>query len=214
MNQKAFDLMSYGMYVISTKQGDDVGTCVVNTLAQATVGPAQVLVTINKQNHTEQVLEKAGRFEAVVLSQNAMQELIGDFGFHSSKDTDKFARWEHAEDGHGIPYLTEQTAARFSCRVVNKMDAGSHMVFLAEVEEAEETGGELPMTYSYYHKVRKGLTPPKASSYRPEPATGFRCRICGYVLESDTVPDDFICPICGRSKEFLERIEPGQEGGN
>ena len=210
---KAFEMMSYGLYVISTKHGDEVAACVVNTLMQATVTPAQVLVTINKQNYTEQLLEKAGRFEAVILSQAAMQELIGTFGFSSSKDTNKFEKWEHRDSQKGIPYLTEQTAAHLSCRVVSKMDAGSHVVFLAEVEDAELTLGEIPMTYAYYHKVRKGLTPPKASSFQPETSTGYRCRICGYILEGDTVPDDFICPICGRGKEFLEKITPEQGGG-
>ena len=213
MDSKAFEMMSYGLYVISTKQGDEVAACVVNTLMQATVMPAQVLVTINKQNYTEQLLEKSGRFEAVVLSQSAMQELIGTFGFSSSKDTDKFEKWEHSISQSGIPYLTEQTVAHLSCRVVSKMDAGSHVVFLAEVEDAQLTLGEIPMTYAYYHKVRRGLTPPKASSFRPEPSTGYRCRICGYILESETIPDDFVCPICGRGKEFLEKVTPEQDVG-
>lgn len=213
MDLKAFDKLSYGLYVVSAKNGEETAACVVNTLAQATVMPARVVVTINKQNCTEQVIERSGRFEAVVLCQSAMMELIGAFGFCSSRDGDKFAKWSHAEDSHGIPYLTEQVAARFECRVIDKMDAGSHVVFLAEVEEAQTMGAEGPMTYAYYHGVRKGLTPPKASSYQPAPAKGYRCRICGYILESDTLPDDFVCPICGRGKEFLERIEPETEGG-
>lgn len=208
MDSKAFQMMSYGLYIISTKNGTEEAGCVVNTLAQATSTPARVLVTINKENYTEQLLEKSGRFEAVVLSQSAPQELIGTFGFASSKDTDKFENWEHTTDEYGIPYITEQTAARFSCKVLDQMDAGSHIVFLAEVEEAEQTPEEIPMTYAYYHKVRKGLTPPKASSFQPEPApvAGYRCKICGYILESETIPDDFVCPICGRGKEFMELI--------
>ncbi|MEG2483552.1 MAG: flavin reductase, partial [Lachnospiraceae bacterium] len=72
--------------------------------------------------------------------------------------------------------------------------------------DAEVLDDAVPMTYAYYHTVKKGMTPPKASSYNPEPAKGYRCKICGYVLESTTIPEDFICPICGRGKEELETI--------
>ena len=62
------------------------------------------------------------------------------------------------------------------------------------------------MTYAYYHKVKNGVTPPKASSYMPEEKKGFRCKICGYVLEADSVPDDFKCPICGQGKDQMEKL--------
>ena len=63
------------------------------------------------------------------------------------------------------------------------------------------------MTYAYYHQVKKGVTPPKASSYQaPRKVKGFRCRICGYVLEADELPAGFVCPICGRSAEYFDRI--------
>lgn len=210
MNFNAFDKMSYGLYVISTQSGGKVAACVVNTLTQATVMPTHMVVTINKENYTEQLLEQSGLFEAVALSQSAMTELIGAFGFVSSRDSDKFAKWAHETDENGIPYLTEQVVARFSCKVIDMMDAGSHMVFLAKVLDAKDMGGDSPMTYAYYHKVRKGITPPKASSYVPDPAVGYRCRICGYVLESETFPDDFVCPVCGRGKEHLEKIKADQ----
>ena len=207
MDIKAFDKMNYGLYIVSTKSGDQTAGCVVNTLTQATVQPARLLVTIHKDNQTERLIEESGVFAAVALAQSAQMELIGDFGFRCSRDLDKFSNWAHAEDENGVPYLTEQTVAQYSCRVVGKLDAGTHMVFLGEVQEAQVLGDEDAMTYAYYHLVKKGLTPPKASSYRPEPAVkGYRCKICGYVLESDTLPEDFICPICKRGSEAFEPV--------
>lgn len=32
----------------------------------------------------------------------------------------------------------------------------------------------------------------------------FVCKVCGYVHESDELPDDFICPMCGVSAENFE----------
>lgn len=207
MNTKAFQKLSYGLYLISTKNGEKTAGCVVNTLTQATSSPARVTVTINKDNFTAKMLLESGVFAAVALAQSATMELIGAFGFHSSADTDKFGGFATGTDGSGVPYVKEQAVARLSCKVVDRMDAGTHYVFLADVLDAEVLEDSEPMTYSYYHLVKKGVTPPRASSYVAEPAaTGYRCKICGYVLESDAVPDDFVCPVCGQGKEQLEKI--------
>ncbi|MEF9839624.1 MAG: flavin reductase [Lachnospiraceae bacterium] len=204
MNKKSFQKVSYGLYLISTKDHERSSGCVINTFAQVTSEPAQVTIAINKDNYTTQVIQESGYFTCVVLSQSATMELIGAFGFHTSKDYDKFKGFETSIDLNGIPYVKEQASARFSCKVINQMEVGSHIVFLAEVQDAEVLDDAVPMTYAYYHTVKKGMTPPKASSYNPEPAKGYRCKICGYVLESTTIPEDFICPICGRGKEELE----------
>ena len=105
-----------------------------------------------------------------------------------------------------MPYVAEQTVARFSCKVIDEVDLGTHILFVGEVLSAERLSDEEPMTYAYYHKVKKGVTPPKASSYQPKAVKGWRCKVCGYVLESDTIPDDFVCPICGQGREQFEQI--------
>lgn len=206
MKWKAFEKLSYGLHLITAKSGEKAGGCTVNTLIQVTSDPVQVTAAINKENYTAQLIRDSGYFTGVVLSQTAGMELIGAFGFHCSKDYDKFSGFETKTDKNGIPYVCEQVVARFSCKVVDTMDAGSHWIFLAEVQEAEVMDENEPMTYAYYHTVKKGKTPPKASSYRPEPAKGYRCLICGYILEADAVPEDFVCPICGAGKEYMEKI--------
>ena len=206
LDLKAFQKITYGVYLVSSRCGDISSGCVVNTLTQVTTSPAQVTIAINKQNYTTEIIRKSGRFTAVVLSQSAMMELIGRFGFHCSRDTEKFESFRTRVDESGVPFVCEQASARFSCKVVSSMDAGTHIIFLGEVEAAEVLDSTGPMSYAYYHQIKTGVTPPRASVYQPEPAKGYRCRICGYVLDSDTVPDDFVCPICGRGKEHLEKI--------
>ena len=208
MDTKALWKMSYGLYIISAKNGEKAGGCVVNTMIQVTSEPLQVTVTINKENYTAGLIQESGYFTGIALAQSATMELIGAFGFQSGKDKDKFEGFETKTDLNGIPYVCSQAAARFSCKVKNTMDVGTHIVFLGEVVDAEVLSAEEPMTYAYYHTVKNGVTPPKASSYIPEPekAKGYRCKICGYILESDTIPEDFKCPICGRGKEELEKL--------
>lgn len=166
MDKKAFYKLTYGLYIVSASfEGKDSG-CVVNTLMQVTSEPAKVSVAINKNNFTEQQIEASLRFTAVALTQDADIKLIGAFGFKSSRDTDKFAGVEFRRDEYGVPYITQSAAARLSCRVIDKLDLGSHMMLIAEVEDAEVLSEEEPLTYAYYQKFKKGTTPKNAPSYQ------------------------------------------------
>ena len=225
MDTKAFRSLSYGLYIVTATDGGKNSGCVVNTFGQVTSKPAQVSVAINKENFTCKVVESAGVFEASVLTQSATMELIGRFGFRSSADTDKFADTAHSTDELGIPYVTEHAAARFRVKVVNQVDLGTHILFIGQVEQAERLSDEAPMTYAYYHEVKGGKTPPKASSYEqpsaqdeeaapaqpeaeaPAPRYGWQCKICGHIVETDELPDDFKCPLCGMGKEMFKRIQ-------
>lgn len=207
MNQKAFFKLSYGLYIISTHvDGVDAG-CVANTLHQVTSSPAQLAVTLNKDNYTEQLIEKAGRFTAVVLSENCDMELIKNFGFTSSKYHAKFTSCSYGRDMHGLPYPNKHVSARFSLKVVQTVDLGTHVMFIAEVEEAEVVAEEDVMTYAYYHQVKNGSTPKNAPSYQEKSEkSGWRCTICGYIYEGDPLPEDFICPLCGAPASVFEKL--------
>lgn len=208
MDEKALFKLSYGLYIISSSfEGKDAG-CVVNTLHQVTSSPIQVSVAVHKDNVTQQIIDQAKRFDAVVLTQDVDMDVIGTFGFHSSKDINKFEKVSYQRDQTGIPYVNEHVAARLSCRVVNQLDVGSHMMFIAEVEEAEVLSQEEVMTYAYYHQVKNGTTPKNASSYQAteEVKKGWRCTICGYIYEGDPLPTDFVCPICGAPASVFEKL--------
>ena len=223
IDQTAFHSLSYGLYIIASRAGETRAACVANTFQQVTSSPLQVSVTLNKENATTRVVQEAGRFTASCLSQDAAMELIGTFGFHCSDDRDKFAEWEAAEDAAGVPYVAEQCVARFSARVVQTLDVGTHIMFVGEVEEAERTCSGDPMTYAYYHQVKGGKTPPKASSFLPDdlqtasaskggpeaatPKFAWRCTVCGHIEYVDELPDDFVCPVCGVGKDMFEKIE-------
>ena len=85
MDPKAFFKLSYGLYIISTEADGKQAGCIANTFNQVTSSPAQVSVTLNKDNATEQRIEKSGKFAVTVLQQSADMELIGRFGFHANK---------------------------------------------------------------------------------------------------------------------------------
>lgn len=234
INKAAFRSLSYGLYVISTKDGDRPVGCIANTFAQVTSTPLQVIVALNKENATTGVVQMTRRFAVCCLSQDATIDLIGTFGFHCSDSYDKFATCAVSYDGAGIPYVAEQCVAHFSVRVVNSMDVGTHILFVGEVEEAWKENNDTPMTYAYYHQVKGGKTPPKASSYLPlddvvasslsetdasvsdigmasgeasAPKIAWRCPMCGQLEYVDTLPDGYVCPICGVGGDLFERVE-------
>lgn len=171
MDTRAFYKMSYGLYIISTTfDGKNCG-CVVNTLEQVTSTPAKVAVAINKDNYTAKILMKSKVFAGVVLTEQADMNLIGEFGFKTSEKVDKFQKFATEVDINGVPYITQSVAARISAKVIDTLDIGTHILFVGEVVDAEVLANDEVMTYSYYHKVKKGTTPPKASSYNKTPDT-------------------------------------------
>lgn len=220
IDKKAMRSISYGLYLVSSHVGDKVAGCTVNTFAQVTSEPLQVSVALNKGNHTTSVVQEAGTYTAVSLSENAAIDLIGKFGFFSSRDVDKFEPYRVGKDCEDHSYVSEQVVARFTVRVTDSIDLGTHILFIGEVIETEVLSSDAPMTYAYYHQVKGGKTPPTAPSYlgdgddapaassTGEPAKhAWRCTVCGHIEYVDELPDDFVCPICGAGKDQFERIE-------
>lgn len=165
MDASALFRFSSGLYVVSADDGERPGACLVNTGLQLTSSPLQVSVTVNKQNFTEGVIERAGHFALAVVDETADMLFVGRFGFRSSADEDKFDGIESAVAATGDPYPTDHVCSYVACRVVKTLDVGTHVVFVGEVVDAANLSGEAPMTYAYYHGTLKGKTPPKASSY-------------------------------------------------
>lgn len=229
IDTKAFRSISYGLYLISSHADGELAGCVVNTFAQVTSKPLQVSVALNKENHTTDLVLKSGRYAAVCLSEHASMELIGTFGFHHSREVDKFESFSIKKDSQGLPFVAEQILARFSVSVSDTFDLGTHILFIGTVEEAEVLSTERPMTYAYYHEVKGGKTPPRASGYiaeldgdaasdasaqsgdgsvqKPGGSIAWRCTVCGHIEYVDELPDDFICPVCRAGRDKFERIE-------
>ena len=206
MDLQAFYKLTYGLYIVSSFKGEKPAGCIINTAVQVTADPVQLAVTVNKKNYTAEAIQQSGYFTVAALTQNADMDLIGTFGFHSSRDTEKFENFRCKRDENGVLYVLNHTAARFSCKVVQTVDLGTHIMFIGEATGAETLSDEPLMTYEYYHKVKKGGTPKNAPSYKREqeaiPAKkGFRCTVCGYILEADELPADFKCPICGQGAD-------------
>ncbi len=211
MNKNAFRSLSYGVYIISTLDGERPTGCVANSVMQITSAPATIAVSMNHDNYTNSCIKKSGKFAISILTEESDPELIGQFGFQSGKDIDKF---------DGIEALKKEEISVISdacgyivCKVIDQMETATHTVFLGEVLDADVLKKEEPMTYAYYHKVVKGKSPKNAPTYIPDEVEEkaeeekWVCSICGYVYEGTTpfeeLPGDFKCPICKQPKEVF-----------
>ena len=165
MDVSALFKFSSGLYVVSADDGERVGACLVNTGLQVTSSPLQVSVTVNKENFTEGVIERAGHFSLAVVDESADMLFVGRFGFRTSATEDKYDGISSATATTGDPYPTERVCSYVACNVVQTLDVGTHVTFVGEVVDAGNLSDVAPMTYAYYHGTLKGKTPPKASSY-------------------------------------------------
>ena len=166
MDLSAFFKMSYGLYVVSAEADGQRAGCVINTAVQVTSQPPRVSVAVNKENVTAGVIEAAGAFTVTAIDKTADMPYIGNFGFRSSDTYDKFEKYGCEASAVGSPYSPEHVCALLACRLVDTVDVGTHLLFIGEVVDAQVLSDEEPLTYSYYHAVLKGKTPPKASSYQ------------------------------------------------
>lgn len=200
MDNNALFKIGYGLYTLTANDGNKDNGCIINTVMQVTSSPLVIVIGVNKQNYTHDMIMKTRKFNVSVLTTKSQFSIFKNFGFQSGKNVDKFANFKQVErTENGILYITENTNAYLSGKVLETIDFGTHTLFKAEVVDAKTLSDEETLTYSYYHKHVK-------PAQRPVEKSGWRCKICGYVYEGDPLPEDFICPICKHGAADFEKI--------
>lgn len=199
--------ISYGLYIIGANDGGRLVGCVANTVVQITSENPTIAISLNKNNYTYQIIKESKKFSVNILSEEVKPELIGTFGFQTSKEVDKYTEI-HYELIQGLPVIKEKCSGTLLCDVIDMVDMDTHVIIIASLKDAVRNEMLTPMTYSYYHKVIKGKAPKNAPTYQKEeteakPTTSYVCSICGYIHEGDISeePEDYICPICKAAKD-------------
>lgn len=204
LDPTALFTLSYGLYVLTAREGGrDLG-CIVNTVTQLTENPTRIAVSVNKQNFTNEVIQRTGLFNVSVLTEAAPMDLFRHFGFQSGRDVDKFAGRTDPTSENGLRYIGGPANALISGKVEQAIDCGTHMLFIALVTEARKLSDAPSMTYAYYFANVKPKPQPKPAQEKPR--RGFVCRICGYFYEGDELPPDFICPLCKHGAADFEPV--------
>lgn len=168
MNTKALHMISYGLYVIGSRKGDRINGQICNTVVQVSSEPPIISACINKENLTHEYIEDSGVFSASILAQDTPLNLIGRFGFKSGRDIDKFDGINYKLGETQAPIALDNTLAYLEAKVINSVDVGTHTIFIGDLVDAEVIAEGEPMTYAYYHLVKRGTTPKTAPSFHKD----------------------------------------------
>ena len=194
--------ISYGLFILSARDGDKDNGCIINTVTQITDNPIKISIAVNKANLTHDMVVNSREFNVSVLTESAPFSLFQNFGFQSGRNTDKFAGYdENLRTSNGIRYLAENTNAVISARVTEILDCNTHSVFIANITQAFTLSAEPSATYQYYFDNIKPKPQPEKDK-----KVGYICKICGYVYEGEPLPSDFICPLCKHGAADFEKL--------
>ncbi len=199
VDNSALFRIGYGLYVVTSKEGNRDNGLIVNAVTQVTNTPNRIAVTINKSNHSHDTIKKTGVMNVCCLSTEAPFGVFETFGFQSGRDINKFENYEPLRSENGLVYLPHYINAVISLAVEQYVDLDTHGMFICTVTEAKVLSDVETMTYDYYQ-----------ANVKPKPETpkkkGYVCKICGYVYEGDELPEDFICPLCKHPASDFEPL--------
>ena len=235
MNLSALYKLGYGMYIVGSHKGDKLNGQTANTVFQVTSEPPTVAVSINKSNLTHEYIEASKVFSASILHEETPLPYIGGFGFKSGRDTDKLEGIDYKIGETGAPIVLDNAVSYLEARVTKEMDVGTHTIFVGEVVNADVVDEHKAcMTYDYYHQIKGGKTPKAAATFIEEKKATetkkevaskmakYKCTVCGYIYDPEQgapdggiepgtafedIPDDWVCPVCGASKDQFELAE-------
>lgn len=201
MDNTALFKMTYGMFLLTAKENGFDNGCIINTAVQVAENPIKITISVIKDTKTCDMILNTHKFNLSSITESADFDLFKRFGMQSGKDVDKFADFSDvSRSENGLFYLTENSNIYLSADVIEHIDLGSHILFIAELTDAVKLREEPSCSYSYYH-----------SDIKPKPKTTQKkqwvCTICGYVYEGEEVPDDYLCPLCKHGKEYFEPIK-------
>jgi rubredoxin/flavin reductase (DIM6/NTAB) family NADH-FMN oxidoreductase RutF len=231
MDLQTLSKLGYGLYVISSRSGNRFNGQIANVVFQTTAEPPTIAVCINKQNLTYEYIDSSRVFSVSILTKDAPMTFIGRFGFHCGRALDKFKDTVHRVSARGTPIVTEHATGYLECEVVASIDLGTHKLFVGKLLDAERVSDGEPMTYDYYHKIKRGKSPKSAPTYIGEAKkhqneeeskmSKYKCTVCGYIYDPEkgdpdsgikpgtpfeSIPEDWVCPVCGVGKDAFEKV--------
>ncbi len=200
IDSKALFKIGYGLYVVTSRDGDKDNGLIVNTVTQLTDTPLRVAVNINKLNYSHDIVKKTGVLNVNCLNIEAPFSIFQEYGFVSGRDKNKFEGKEIVRSANGVAVLTNYVNSVISLKVDQYVDLGTHGMFICSVTESKVINNVETMTYNYYQANVK----PKP---QPTKKKGYVCKVCGYVYEGDELPEDIVCPLCKHGAADFEEIK-------
>jgi flavin reductase (DIM6/NTAB) family NADH-FMN oxidoreductase RutF len=202
LNPVSFFKMSYGLFLLTARDGGKDNGCIINTAVLLTDTPKRINIAVIKANLTNEMILKTGVFNVSVLTTDAPLKVFQHFGFQSGRNVDKFAECtDKKRSENGLIYAPKYANAFYSCKVISSSDWGTHTLYTAEVTEAALLSNAPSVTYQYYSDNIKPKPPLTMAKKK-----GYICKVCGYFHEGEELPDDYICPLCNHGVDSFEKV--------
>lgn len=203
MDPKTMYRLTYGLFVLTARHDGRDSGCIINTAGQVTSTPNRISIAVNKDNFTHDLVKASGKFNISILSEEADFGLFRHFGFQSGRTVDKFDGFTDCRRSeNGLYVVTRGTNGYISATVEQALDLGTHTLFIASVDDMEVLSPAPSATYAYYQSNIK----PRPEKAAPQGKTTWRCTVCGYVYEGETLPADYICPLCKHPASDFEKV--------
>ena len=229
MNLDALFKLTNGLYILGANDNGRYVGSLVDAVTQVAHEPVIVVVSCGNQSYTKECIEKTKEFSLSVLCKDVDPFVLGNFGFQSSRNVNKWDNVDFYVEG-GLPYLRNNIAS-IRCRVLNKTEFVSNTMFTAEVIDADSVKDAEPLTYRDYRgyfktevlksfeeykkngikKTETQIPVKEESNMSDTKDKKWVCTVCGYVYDGDVpfeeLPEDWVCPLCGVDKSFFELQE-------
>lgn len=206
MDQTALFTMSYGLYILGTKEEDKINACLINTGMQVTAIPEQISVTVAKSNLTHDMVMASGQFSLTPLTADNVIENVKRFGMQSGREVNKFEDIHYCVDTLGNPYVMEGAAAVITGKVNKTVDVGTHTIFIADVVDAKTFKQDGAITYGQYREIKAQAMPVVDNNNNNKEV--YECTVCHYEYNGEVpfeeLPDDYVCPICKQPKSVFK----------
>ncbi len=130
----ALRMINYGMYLLTAKDGENIGAATVNWLSQTSFKPPLVMVGVKADSHLYTLIEKTRTFAVNILGSD-QKNLAAEFFKPIKVEQRKINGTPYETGVTGSPILTD-TPASLECKVVDLVKRGDHTVVVGEVVEA------------------------------------------------------------------------------
>ena len=165
LDMKALFSMTYGMYIVSTEVEGKLNGQIANAVMQITGDPVCVTTCLNKANLTTDMIQKSGFFAVSILELDVPMTFLGQFGFKSGRDIDKFENVNFIKGVTGAPMVTDWSISTLDAKVVRTLELDTHVLFVGNVVASKFIKEAAPLTYADYHLIKKGKSPKTAPTF-------------------------------------------------
>jgi flavin reductase (DIM6/NTAB) family NADH-FMN oxidoreductase RutF len=148
--RKAMSKFATGITVVTTRFEDKIHGMTVNAFMSVSLDPQLITISLDQSSHFHKNADKIKRFGISILREEQQ-----DVSMIFAKQIDKeFSDYAELDNVPAIP----NALATLACTVVNQVEAGDHLLLIANVDKielSEDEGNPILYFNSSYRQIDK-----------------------------------------------------------